>query len=54
LIALAIAALALPPMLAYAALRRQHSVVAVLLAMGWGVYLWWIARKLFSSRRPPE
>ncbi|HJZ87772.1 MAG TPA: hypothetical protein VKN99_21510 [Polyangia bacterium] len=54
LIALAIAGLVLPPMFVYAALRRHHGVIAVLLALGWVLYIGWIGRKLFSAKAPPS
>jgi len=53
LIAVAIGALVLPPMLVYSLMTRHHPIGAVALAGGWVLYIILIGRKLMSAR-PPE
>jgi len=53
LIALAVGALVLPPMLVYSLMTHHHPIGAVALAAAWVVYIVLIGRKLMKPR-PPE
>lgn len=53
LMAIAVAALVLPPMFVYSLMMRHHPIGAVAVAAGWVLYIILIGRKLMRAR-PPE